>query len=71
MASFTPEQRAEILEVVAENSVTPNDIPQASSASEMTGLPGIDLNGDYKMLPMSDISDPQSITNQDLDEICV
>lgn len=69
--AFTPEERAEILEVVMEQTVTPNDIPQASSPSEMTGLPGIDLNGDYKMLPMADISDPQSITSQDLDIICV
>lgn len=70
--AFTPEQRAEILEVVAENSVTPQDIPQAQSADEVSSLPSIDLNGDYKMVRIEDIGgDPDYITQHDLDVICV
>ena len=55
-----------------EQTVTPNDIPQAQSASEMSSLPGINNNGDYRMVRLQDIGgDPDYITNQDLDVICV
>lgn len=70
--AFTPEQQQEILDIVAEQSVTPQTISQAQSPNEVISLPGIDASGGYKMVRMQDIKDNTvvSITDDEIDAIC-
>lgn len=70
--AFTPEERQEVLDIVAEQSRTPQTIPQAQSPDDVVSLPGIDASGDYKMVRMEEIKDNTivSISDSEIDAIC-
>ena len=70
--AFTPEERQEVLDIVAAQSKTPQTIPQAQTPDDVVSLPGIDASGDYKMVPMEDIKNDSivSISDNEIDVIC-
>lgn len=71
--AFTPEEQQEILDIVAGQSVTPQQIPQAATPSDVLSLPGIDASGEYKMVRLEDIAGDatMAITETEIDTICV
>ncbi|MBO4786492.1 MAG: hypothetical protein J5510_05445 [Prevotella sp.] len=63
--AFTDEEKAEILAIVQEQTVTPSDISTATSLDAISSLPGVDAGGGYKMLPMSLIKNRHVTLTQD------